>query len=360
MSNKPQIVVVGADYHGEWAKDFYLAAKERGLESELVYTNTLLGGMGSSRMKAKVRQEVVKEFFRKYALPLFNLIKRARRSMSEYEVVRKIELFQKPGEKLLIVFIWTPPSVSLLERLKRDKNTTLVLWQGEPPVRNPEWNKAFPYFDHIFCVDEEWSPLFEDAVRGKMSFLPLSSNEKKFFPLSKEAKDDRFNSDIVFVGYYLPERAQMLAALKDRDLKIYGYWWENGLAEHPWIKDIYGGPVSNEDANKIFNGAKIAIGTLPGVASYSQTIITQRVFDISLAGNFQLSQYSPTIPKLFGDSIVMFRDRDELKRLVDFYLDHPAERKKLAAEAHAIALKSQSYKSRLRTILGTVGLDDHD
>lgn len=349
-----QVIVVGADYHGEWAKDVTLAFRAVGMGAELVYTNTLFGGLNSaSSVKGRAFLETIKEFFRQHARFFFDFIKGVRRQMAERSLLKKIASFHKPGEKLLVLFIWTPPGETILKYLKKRGGITLMMWEGEIPLGHPGWIPSFPYFDHIFSVDEEWIPLFEKEVQGRTTYLPLSSSPTKYFPLKNEGKDGRFASDIAFVGYYRPERAETLSVLKDRDIKIYGYWWETGMEAFPWLKEKYGGPLSNEDANQAFNEGKIQIGRLHSPVPYGNTI-TQRVFDIALAGNFQLSGYSAAIEKIFGKSVVMFHNGEELKKLVDYYLAHPEERQRLAGEAHAIALKDHAYASRIKTIIETL------
>jgi spore maturation protein CgeB len=356
MAKDFQIIVVGADCHNDWAKDVYLTFRDIGVDVEVVYTNTVIGGLdSSSNVATRALLENFKHFFRLYARSFFNFVKEVRRQMSERALLRKIGSFWKPGKKLVVIFIWTPLGVKLTQSIRKMDGVTLVLWQGEAPTRGPQWAPTFPYFDHIFYVDEDWLPLFAPDIQKKASFLPLSSSSLKFFPLKEGEQDKKFVSDIAFVGYYLKERAEALSILKDRDLKIYGYWWDSGAGDYPWIKEKYCGPLSNEDANRVFNGGKIQIGRLPSKVAYGDTI-TQRVFDISLAGNFQLSAYSPAIKKIFGDAVVMFHDSAELKKLIDYYLAHPDERRRLAAKAHDITLCDHTYHSRVKAILATLGI----
>lgn len=354
MNYTSKVFVVGADYHGEWTKDVYTTFRELGIDAELIYTNTLFGGRDSSKdVSSRAFIEKIKEFFRQNAHFFFEFIKKVRRQMSERTLVAKITAFHTPGKKLLILFIWTPPSVSLLKRIKKEKDIILVMWQGEPPVRDLKWAPSFPYFDHIFIVDEEWIPLFDEALQKRMTFLPLASSPATHFPLKENERDKKFVSQIACVGYYRPERAETLSVLKDYDLKIYGYWWEPGMERFPWLKKRYYGPASNEVANQVFNGTEIAIGNFTVPSSFNNNI-TQRVFDVSLVGNFQLSSYSPAIPKLFGNSVPMFHNREELKTLVDYYLSHPEERQRCADEAHMIAMRDHTYASRVKALMKTL------
>jgi hypothetical protein len=356
MDKKSRVIVVGADYHGDWAKDVCLTFRELGVPAELVFTNTVFKRVDNNNdVSKRARLEKVKQFFRQNARPFFNFVRERRRRMSERTLLREIHSSRKFGEALFVIFIWTPPSAEVLRNLKKMEGITLVLWQGEAPPRGPQWAPSFPYFDYIFSVDEDWLPLFAEDVRKRVCFLPLSSSSAKFFPLKAEEKDKRFAFDIGFIGYYAKVRAETLAPLKDHDIKIYGYWWESGMDEFPWLKEKYGGPLSNDDANQVFNAGKIQIGRMidPSVP-YSNTI-TQRVFDISLAGNFQLSGYSPAIKKIFGDSVPMFHNGEELKKLVDYYLVRPEERDRLAVKAHAIAL-NETYTNRIKTLIEVLGI----
>ncbi len=342
-------IIVGADWYGEWAKDVLSAFREIGLDADIIYTNTVFGrGSGSNDVAARANLEKFKDFFRNHARFFFDLVKKIRRKLAERALARRIKSLYDPREEMLVLFVWTPPSAGLLKSLSKKNKIKLILWQGEAPPRNPAWAPSFPFFHHIFSVDEEWLPLFSGQIQGKLSYLPLASNPAKFYPL--EGKEDKFSSDIVFIGHYAPERAQALSVLADRDLKIYGYGWEKGINRFPWLADKYRGPISNEDANLAFNNGKIQIGRLSVPVPYGNTV-TQRVFDAALAKNFQLSEYSEAIERIFGDSVVMFRDARDLRKLADHYLARPEERRRLAEKAHDIAIKDHTYANRVQEIL---------
>lgn len=348
-----KVLVVGADWHGEWAKDTVLAFRSAGIEADVLYTNTLFS-RGHSDIKSRTKIEGVKKYFRHNARWFFEGVKVARRRLSERALLKKFSsVFEGQSKTALILFIWTPPSERLLKRLNKKKNLILFLWQGEAPPRNLSWTASFPYFEHIFSVDEEWLPLFGQELQERISFLPLASNPLKHFPLDNKSNDIRLISEIAFVGVYHEARAKILACIREYDVKIYGYGWEAGFEKFPWLKEKYHGPLSNEDANKVFNSTKIAIGGLLTPIAYGNTV-TQRVFDVALAKNFQLSSYTPAVSKFFGDTVIMFRDGEDLKRLVDYYLKHPEERISLAGKAHAIALANHTYVNRVNEIVSVV------
>ncbi|HVM77094.1 MAG TPA: glycosyltransferase [Candidatus Paceibacterota bacterium] len=351
-----QIIVVGPDHHGDWPKDIYLGIKQAGIGAELIFTNTLVKGTDNNTdISKRARLEKIKQLFRNYARPVFNYVKKRRRLMAERSLFDQVNAAHRPGEKLHVMFMWTPPSIETLKILKENKDIVLSLWLGEAPIREPLWPATFPHFDHFIYVDEEWYPILAPDVQKKSAYIPLASTPEKFFPIKPEEKNDKFKCDIAFVGYYLDERAEVLSVVKDYDLHIYGYRWENGFEKFPWLKEKWKGPLSNEDANQAFNGAKIEIGRALSFVKFGH-VVTQRVFDISLAGNFQLSGYAPSLEKMFGDSIPMFNDAKELKEKVDYYLAHPEERERLAKKAHEICLREHTYAHRVQELIKVLGI----
>ena len=57
-----------------------------------------------------------------------------------------------------------------------------------------------------------------------------------------------------------------------------------------------------------------------------------------------ISEYSPYIEEIFGDSVPMFKTKKEFEALVDFYLANPEERSKKAKAAQKITLQGYTNK----------------
>jgi len=355
---KDHVIVIGPDYHGDWPKDVYLALQDAGVSSELIFTNTVVRGTDNDRdVRIRATVEKIKRIFRNHAKPIFNLAKELRKRISERDLMRRIRSARRVDGNLFVMFLWTPPRLQFLRRLKKLNDITLVLWQGESPTIDANWPKTFPYFDRIFSVGETWLSMLDSETRKKASVLLLASSPAKFFPIKPEENDERFIGDVIFVGYYINNRADLLSVIKDYDLKIFGYRWENGMKEFPWLKEKYHGPLSNEDANRAFNGGKIEISRTLTQPDHPYSIsITQREFDIALSKNFQLCAYSPEVEKVFGDSVPMFRTREELKDLVDYYLPRPEERNRLAEKANAIVLSGHTYAHRIRELINALDI----
>jgi len=158
-----------------------------------------------------------------------------------------------------------------------------------------------------------------------------------------------------FVGKYYDYKAKSLEKLRHHNLKIYGYGWEAGLSQFPWLKEKYMGPLATEELNLVYNGTKVAIGTM-GTPSSLYTTTTMRTYDIGLSGAFQVCEDSHLARKLFGETLGIFKDEAEMIELVDYYLIHDKEREEKAIRAHKIALE-YTYTKAAKKILRSFGIE---
>lgn len=358
MALPSKVIIVGAAWYGDWAKGFYGACKRLGLNAEMVYNNSLPAPLGGNTNKATSLFERGKRIVTKISPALFRFLKKWRRRLAEREILMRVGTV-KPGEKVLVIFTWTPGSESILKKLRKKEGVILVLWQGEPVIRDSSWEPLFDYFHHTFIVDDGiWLSELQEKNRKRTGLLPLSSDESIFHILT-ESIPEKYRCELSFIGKFIPKRAETLSVFKDRDIKIYGYDWEKGYEQFPWLKGKYMGPISTEEANLVYNGSQIVMGTLGGpkdhlVKKDPYTTTTMRTFDIALAGAFQVCEQVALTSRLFSDSIKMYSTPEELEKLVEYYLAHSDERKALAKKANEIA-QNHSYTARAKEILRVAG-----
>ena len=344
-----RLIIVGPSWYGRWVEYIYPEYKKLGVDTEVVYTNSPLGSSsGHKDSKTLGYIEKVKWILRRGAPFIFNFLKRIKRSSAQKNLLKRVGIAQKEGKEVVVMFVWTPPPVSLLEKLKK-QNVKLVLWQGEHWKREEYWPKTMKYFEHIFCVDARWAYKDED-IKKKLTILPLASTPESFSPIELSQEDKKkYSCDVVFIGLYKSQRADALSSLKDLDLRVYGHGWENAVKEFPWLGGKIFGPASLEEAPKIFAGAKISVGSLGTTFTDPENYpnVTQRVFDVALMEKFQLGQYNPQTEEIFGDAIPYFRSKEELGKLAKYYLDNPDKRANLAKRAMDIALDN-TWEDRVK------------
>jgi spore maturation protein CgeB len=351
---KFKLLIIGAQWYGNWANFAYRGFLDLGVDAKILYTNTLFSKLFLNQEDKYIKVfEKSKKFLREHNKYLFNKLKNYREELFYKDLIFRYKFLNyKPD---LILFVWRPPNEKFIQLLKRKIPVPLALWLGEPPETIwpgkslEEYSLTLSYFDYIFFVVEAWKNPFKENLKNRIFFLPFGSDPAMYKPVTGKV-EDKFCSDIAFVGLYLPIRAKTLSNFKDYNLKIYGYNWEKSFSEFPELKDKIFGSVLAEEVNLIFNNTKINIGS-----SFSGPI-GQRTFDIALAGGFQLSEYRSTIKKFFGDSIPCFNNEKELKTLVDYYLKNEEERKQLAIKSHKIALRGHTFKHRAEEILSHLNL----
>ncbi len=348
------VVVVGAAHYCNWTKNFGETFLRMGYPAEIVYNNSLPAPLGGSRESVTDIFEKAKRIFIKISPGIFRFLKQWRRRLSEREILLRLRGIEKDKD-ILIVFVWTPGSEWVLRKIKNERpNAQIVLWLGEPPIRDASWPGTFKYFDQLYIVDDGlWLEGVEEKFKEKFELIPLSTDEAVFHKVDKVPK--RYQCEVSFVGRYISARADALQALKHRYLKVFGYGWEEGFVDHPWLQEKYKGPLSGEDVNLVYNGSKVVVGTLEPKDSY--TTATQRTFDIALAGTLQVAEDVYLVNKLFGDSVVKFKSDKELGPLVEKYLLDDKEREDRAGRAYQIGLQYTYTKAAQKMIEAFKGLD---
>jgi spore maturation protein CgeB len=110
-----------------------------------------------------------------------------------------------------------------------------------------------------------------------------------------------------------------------------------------------GRPVYEVEKAKAFLAAKIVLNTL----HYAEIEgVNCRVFETAGCGAFQITDWKPALLDLFEPDreIVTFRTRAELKDKVDYYLQHPDQRERIARAGHIRAHRDHTYAQRLSWI----------
>lgn len=191
------------------------------------------------------------------------------------------------------------------------------------------------YFDLIATPAKK---TFEELKKQgyKTAFVPQFTNADKF---KREVVED-LKTDLLFVGSTWYERVSAkYAAELQYDLAVYGLNWE-GKIEEKFIKGTF---IDNQELNKYYSSAKIVLSDHADDLG-EMGLVINRIYDATAVGTMVISKYSPYIEEIFGDSVPMFKTKEEFKALVDFYLAHPKERKEKAKAAQKITLQGYTNK----------------
>ena len=233
-----------------------------------------------------------------------------------------------------------------------------VYWAIEDPVDFT--NLSLPYAAKsalVFTPCQEM--IFDYSLHGYDAHLLMFACHP-FFHRSVPP-DPRFNHDIIFAGNnydYHDVRMRgvndILRALVDNnyDIKIYGNeWWLDTSKAYHISPYHYGGYMANEDLPAACATAKIIIG-LHSVDT-SLTMMSMRTFEVLGAGGFYLTQWTPAIEHHFQNHhhLVWSKSSVETFELVNWYLDHPEERQKIARQGQQEVYDKHTYHQRVNSIL---------
>lgn len=111
--------------------------------------------------------------------------------------------------------------------------------------------------------------------------------------------------------------------------------------------------VTGKATSYIYAGSKINLNiSLKGIEGGTP----QRVMDIMGAGGFVMSNYCKETAELFDEDkeIVMFRTPEELVQKVDYYLEHDAEREKIARAGYEKVMGNYTYEKKIKRLLDWV------
>lgn len=151
--------------------------------------------------------------------------------------------------------------------------------------------------------------------------------------------------DLLFMANaYSESRKALGAALRylRAATGLYGFGWDepSGTSFYDFAKGA-----------ALYRNCKIAIGdNMYGDRGF----VSNRLFEALANGAFLLQQTVPGLEELTGliDGVhyVAWRDRDDLKGKVEYYLHSDAERQKIAAQGMAFVRKYHSFDARVREL----------
>lgn len=171
----------------------------------------------------------------------------------------------------------------------------------------------------------------------KAEFVPQFTNSDKFKPT---IADEQLKTDLLFIGSVWYERESVKYALENGyDIDVYGLNWKGKIPD----KYIKGEFVDNNDLPRYYSSAKIVLSDHAEDLE-EMGLVANRLYDVTASGAFVISEYSPYIEEIFGDSIPMFHNKEDFKELVDYYLAHPEERLKKAHQAQQITLNGYTHR----------------
>jgi len=215
------------------------------------------------------------------------------------------------------------------------------------------------YYDHIFCQGTEAIELLEQAGIKGAHWLPMACDPKYHRPVTvPESERIRYAHDLAFVGSYYPNRATLLETIAHLDLAIWGPGWDLLDPTSPLQRCIQGLHTVPSEWLKIYSYAKIILA--PHYQDPQNRFPTYqaspRIFEALACGAFVLSDNQRDVFALFndGEHLTQFSSPGELIEKVNYYLNHPEERRAIAEKGRKEVLKKHTYTNRIGELLSVI------
>lgn len=226
----------------------------------------------------------------------------------------------------------------------------LDLYLGLRRWRQYESDPYMRDIDHFFTVDRLMADWLNQNTPVKGHYLPAAVFGAECY---RAEPDSPHGNDVIFVGSrgYHPE-------------------WPYRPKLIDWLRDTYGsrfthvggdgdtGTVRGHDLNRLYASSKVAVGDSLCLNFDYPDYWSDRVFETLGRAGFLIHPRIQGMERIFKDgehlAFYDFDDFDQLKFLIDYYLDDEAERERIRRAGHDMVRTSQTYVHRWQTILDTV------
>jgi spore maturation protein CgeB len=249
-----------------------------------------------------------------------------------------------------------PETVAAIKKM----GVKTALWTIDVPLDFEPVRQAASHYDFVFTGGSEAYDILAEKRIQNLTWLPFACDPAVHKP--QHLTDDEnvhYGADIAFVGSVHPElypfRVRYLEAISGFHLAVWGPGSGSIPSGSPLKEHIRGGKTPPDIWTKIYSASKIVLcmhyrdpeGKIPCYQA------SPRVYEALACGAFLMVDSQRDVLASFKDreDLVVFRDSDELRGLVLYYLGRPDERNAIAETGRKKALESHTYHQRIEHML---------
>lgn len=258
---------------------------------------------------------------------------------------------------LILALAQAPLTPQAIERLKILK-APVAFWFVEDFRTLPYWKEIASSYDFFFTIQQ--SEIFDQlqSEGAKNSYyLPQGCFPDVHRPMDL-TQDERkiYDADLSFMGAAYYNRRQTFPQLLEHDFKIWGTDWDLNSPIGQRVQNE-NRRISSEESVKIYNGAKIHLNlhssTYHEGVNSEGDFVNPRTFEIAACGGFQLVDERSELNDLLkeGEEIVTFKNVQDLKEKISYYLGQEEERKLIARKGRERVLEEHTLEHRMTEML---------
>lgn len=209
-------------------------------------------------------------------------------------------------------------------------------------VNNPSIKK----FDLIFASSLTAGNFITEKTGMKTFLLPIATNPHRFNDYVKAREE--YQSDYTFTGSYWDDPRDIVEMLNPDSMpysfKLYGKNWE----AFDKFKNYYHGFLNYSNLPEVYASTKIVIDDVNrGAKSFGA--VNSRVYDALATGALVITNGAVGAEETFNGQLPVWRSKEELNSLLEFYLNHEDARKEKVRQLQDFVLKNHVYENRART-----------
>lgn len=255
---------------------------------------------------------------------------------------------------------WVTPSnynysmVQVLEDLRAKNIPTLTyhldLWFGIQRQKDLEQDEFYKHIGHFFTVDKKMADWFNENTQVKGHYLQAAVFEPECY---KGDWREAYAKDVAFIGS-----------------RGYHHEWQYRPQLIDWLKETYGerfmhvggdGQIPTTrgvELNNLYASTKVNIGDSLCIGFDYPYYWSDRVYETLGRGGFIIHPYIKGMDAHFEDKkhlvFYEFGNFEQLKNLIDYYLEHDEEREAIRLAGHEHVKQNHTYKQRWEAIIKEV------
>jgi len=321
---------------------------------------TLLINQFSLTILERIAKKIVSKL--RFLKPIFNPILKSYLIKENKEFV---SIVSKELPDLLLIIKGDNVFPATLEKIKKVLSCPIVGYAWDEPFythnniqddyRKSNLKNGIHWYDYFFVFD----PFYMDEIKRqgakKVNYLPLATNPNRYKDILVTEQDRcDYGYDVCFIGLPFPNRAEMFESLRDYNLGVFGdHWTKYFMLKGKKTPSYYRGLASGETVNKIYLSSKIVLNIHH---PHSIEGLNTRTFDIPACGAFEMVDYKKNVEKHFeiDKEIVTFKNINELKSKIDFYLKNDYFRKTISECGQQRVLSEHTWVHRAMNVINTL------
>ncbi len=219
-----------------------------------------------------------------------------------------------------------------------------VLWQiSHPELASPDLYRTY---DLVFVASDSFARLMAGQV------------EVPVWPLHQATDPDRFRPEptgpgheLLFVGNWRAGRRILEDVVPtDHRLAVYGRGW---TADRLDPAHHAGGPIPNDELSGYYAAAAIVLND-HWRGMRREGFLSNRLYDAAASGALVVSDDVEGLAAEFDGGVIAYRDRDQLRELIEHYLADPDERRSTSERARRAVLERHTFAHRARQVIEAI------